>query len=211
MSGQHYEADVAIAMLHDHPRNPRRGIDQVVAESIDANGFYGAIVVQRSTGYILAGHTRRRALIANGIENAPVIWVDCDDDTALRILLADNQTAALAEWDDRMLLEVLEELSLAGDGALAGTGFDPDELASLLTEMSLPPAQASPVDRELAKAVGLAAYETTDLRQIILVYERAEYERVIEALESLRVAAGATTFAAVLGPLILDAAGAPQC
>jgi hypothetical protein len=107
VTAQTYDPSVVLATLHDHPENPRRGDDPSVSRSIDRNGWYGAIIVQKSTRQILAGHTRRRALADAGVVTGPVIWVDCDDDTATAILLADNRTAELAEWDDEALVALL--------------------------------------------------------------------------------------------------------
>lgn len=121
VTGQRYEPDADLAQLHDHPRNPRRGADSSVAASLDRNGWYGAIIAQQSTSHILAGHTRRRVLTAAGETRGPVIWVDCDDEAALRILLADNRTAELASWDDADLLGLLREIT---PDDLAAVGFD---------------------------------------------------------------------------------------
>lgn len=125
---QHYEAEADLTTLRDHPRNPRRGDDPSVATSLDKNGWYGAIIVQRSTGIILAGHTRRRVLTAAGHTRGPVLYVDCDDATALRILLADNRVAELATWDEAELIGLLREID-ADD--LAGVGFATDDMIAL--------------------------------------------------------------------------------
>ena len=49
-------------------------------DSIDATGCYGAVVVQLSTGYILAGNHRVTATRENGLTELPVLWVGvrCD-------------------------------------------------------------------------------------------------------------------------------------
>lgn len=123
---QNYEL-VDIDRLTEHPDNPRTGDVDTIAESINTNGFYGALIVQRSSGHVLAGNHRLRAAKATGIEALPVIYVDVDDEGARRILLVDNRAAELASWDERKLLGVLEGL----DG-LEGTGFDESELAKML-------------------------------------------------------------------------------
>jgi hypothetical protein len=86
---------------------------------MDANGFYGAIIAQRSTGYILAGNHRYRAAVERDAETVPVIWVDVDDDSALRILLADNRTADGGDYDAQALVDILADM-----GNLEGTGYD---------------------------------------------------------------------------------------
>lgn len=127
----------SIDAMRPHPRNPRRGDLAAVRESIDVNGFFGALVVQRSTGHILAGNHRWRAARELGHEQIPVVWVDVDDATALRILLADNRTSDLGSYDDEALAGLLQAVS--GDtGSLLGTGYDDEALDGLLASL-VPP------------------------------------------------------------------------
>jgi hypothetical protein len=127
---QTYEPDADLSLLLDHPDNPRQGDDDAVADSIEVNGFYGAIIVQRSTRRILAGHTRRRDLDAAGAKTGPVIWLDVDDARALRILLGDNRYAELARWIPGKLADVL-----AAMGAdIAGTGFTVADVAVAIAQ-----------------------------------------------------------------------------
>lgn len=104
--------------LKEHPRNPNQGDVEVIDESIDENGWYGACVVQRSTGYILAGSHRYRVAKKKGAREIPVIWKDVDDDTAIKIMLVDNKSTRDGEIDEA----ILEEL-LSGLETLDGTGY----------------------------------------------------------------------------------------
>lgn len=118
---QEYELvklDPDIEVLKEHPKNPNRGNTEVIDESIDVNGWYGAVIAQKSTGYILAGNHRYRTAVKRGATEIPVIWKDVDDETALRIMLVDNESARQAEMDQELLGQVLDEL-----GTLEGTGF----------------------------------------------------------------------------------------
>ena len=110
--------DGDVDVLKEHPRNPRRGNVEAIEESVENNGWYGAIVAQKSTGYILAGNHRYRVAVAKGAKEVPVIWHDVDDETAVRILLADNRTADLGTYDEQTLGELLEGLE-----TLDGTGY----------------------------------------------------------------------------------------
>jgi ParB-like chromosome segregation protein Spo0J len=105
-----------------------------IYQSIEANGFYGAIVAQRSTGYILAGNHRYKAAVEAGAKSVPVIWVDVDDETAVRVLLADNRTNDVASYDNAVLAEILTELA-AGPG-LEGTGYDGDDLDQIIGDLA---------------------------------------------------------------------------
>jgi ParB-like chromosome segregation protein Spo0J len=129
LGDQRYEL-VDIDRLQEHPDNPNRGRDDVVAESVEENGWYGAVIAQASTGHILVGNTRYRVLRAKGALQAPVIWKDVDDVTALRILLADNETARKAEIDVDKTAEIIRSLgSIRGTGILDLSELEGDERA----------------------------------------------------------------------------------
>lgn len=125
---------VPVATLRLHPRNVNQGDVGAIHESIEANGFYGAVIAQRSTGYVLAGNHRLQAAQHAGAAEVPVIWVDVDDTEALRILLADNRTTRLGHDDPQALAELLQEI-LADAGTLQGTGYDGDALDELLRDL----------------------------------------------------------------------------
>lgn len=125
--------EVPVDDVAPHPDNPRIGDLAAIRESIRINGFYGALVVQRSTGHIVAGNHRWAAARAEGLDEVPVIYIDVDDATARRILAADNRTADLAGYDDRALLELLNDID--GVTGLVGTGYDDDDLAELLARV----------------------------------------------------------------------------
>jgi hypothetical protein len=130
-----YDEAAPVASLQLHPENPRQGDVGGIFTSIEANGFYGALVVQESTGRILAGNHRYRAAAEDGAETIPVIYVDCDDATARKIMLADNRLADLATNDTALLTELLQ--NVAAEGTLEGTGYDGDDLDDLLKGIGL--------------------------------------------------------------------------
>ena len=122
---------VAIDTIQPHPRNVRQGDVGAIVESLKAHGQYRPIVVQRSTGYILAGNHTWRASKQLKVTHIHVVYVDVDNDEAVRILLVDNRTNDLAIYDDHELAHLLEALVLTPD-RLLGTGYDSDDLDSLL-------------------------------------------------------------------------------
>ena len=122
---------VAIGDLSCHPDNPRRGDVDAIRASISANGFYGALVVQRSTGYILAGNHRFMAAQAEGLDKVPVIYVDASDEDSKAILVGDNRLSDLAENDPALLAALLQAIQAREQG-LTGTGYSDDDLAELL-------------------------------------------------------------------------------
>jgi len=140
---------VPIDDLTPHPANPRRGNLAVIGESIQANGFYGAVIAQRSSGHVLAGNHRLLALRAEGAVTAPVIWLDVDDEQAMRILLVDNRTNDIAGYDNNALARILSDLP-----SLTGTGYDSAELDKLLAQVMPPeaPAEFQSYDQDLETA-----------------------------------------------------------
>jgi hypothetical protein len=132
MLKQKYRAKTPVSELSEHPENPRRGDDESVTDSIESNGFYGAIIVQESTGYVLAGNTRYRSLTAAGNTTVPTFTIDCDDATAKRIMLYDNRSSDKARYDDPQLADLLVSLK-SDQGDLLGTGYDEVDLELLLS------------------------------------------------------------------------------
>lgn len=108
-----------IDKVKPHPKNPRKHALLEIEVSIDHNGWYGAITAQKSTGYILAGNGSYQAAVNQGAEKIPVIWLDVDDATAERILLADNKIADLSGYDPEKVDEIL-----AGLEDIGGTGYE---------------------------------------------------------------------------------------
>lgn len=139
---QQYE-QVAVDLIKPHDRNVNQGDTGAIHESIQANGFYGACLVQKSTNLILAGSHRWTAAKQAGLPAVPVIWVDADDDAALRIMLSDNRTARLGTDNDAALAELLAELANTEAG-LTGTGFDGDDLDALIADLAGPQFDPDP-------------------------------------------------------------------
>lgn len=131
-ANQQYEL-VPAESISPHPDNARRGNLDAIRESIRVNGFYGACVVQRSTGHILVGNHRYMAAVDEGMTEIPVMWVDRTDAEARRLLLVDNRTTDLASYDTAALARILEEQS--NDGDLPGTGWDDASLAALMADL----------------------------------------------------------------------------
>jgi hypothetical protein len=124
---------VEVSTLTTHPRNARDGDIGAIITSIQQNGWFGTIVAQKSTRYILAGNHRFMAARQLGMTHVPVFWVDCDDERALAILIADNRTSDIGRWDEQSLIDILSDLQQSD--LLLGTGYDDDDLAKLLGDV----------------------------------------------------------------------------
>jgi DNA modification methylase len=147
---QHLATD--ITKIHVMPGNPRMGDVTAVARSLVEFGQVKPIVVQRSTGDIIAGnHTFMAAVQLDATEIA-VVFVDMDDVTARAYALADNRTAELGGYDQQALADMIAMVAESADASLfAATGYDDDYLNQLLAAVS-PQAvepQVDPDDADL--------------------------------------------------------------
>jgi ParB-like chromosome segregation protein Spo0J len=135
---------VPVGDLRTYHRNPRRGNTTVIAQSLTINGQYRCLAVNRGThtgrpNEVLAGNHTLMAARDLGWDTVAATYVDVDDDQAARIVAADNRTADLAEYDDRLLLELLADLP-----DLDGTGYDPGDVEALEKLLGAPPEDTPP-------------------------------------------------------------------
>ena len=198
--------------LRKHPANPRLGNLAAIMESIAVNGWHGVIVAQRSSGAILAGNHRWEGALAihergwssadggvvvqpgevPGLETGPdgalvfpVHFRDVDDDQALRILLMDNRAGDLATYDEPQLLQLLLQIEQGGelrdldaDEAMLGTGYTPADTEQLRMGLEVTPVEPWNNTPEH----NLERYLATDLRQITVIMESAEFGPVVNAM-----------------------------
>lgn len=122
---------VDLTTISQHPRNPNSGDVDSIVESIQTVGYATPIIVQQSTGYIVAGNHRYAAMLELGETHIPAVVVDWDDDRVLRHLIGDNRTAELAHREESQVLAILQELSDT-DAGLAGTAMTPEDIARLV-------------------------------------------------------------------------------
>ena len=122
---------VAIDDLIPYPHNAREGDVGAISESLRVNGQYRPIVVNKRDNTILVGNHTWRAAKALKWEEIGVAWVDVDDDAAKKIVLADNRTAELGQYDEKALLELIMSL-----GSFEGTGYDGDDIDELIANVN---------------------------------------------------------------------------
>lgn len=129
------KGEIGVGDLKPYPGNARRGDIEKIRASLRAHGQYRSIVVQKSTGYVLAGNHTLQAAIAEGIKTLMCDVVDVDDETARKINLVDNKSNDDAGYDTEALAELLNSL----DGDFEGTGFEQEDLDALLRDLQVDP------------------------------------------------------------------------
>ena len=132
--------------LNVYYKNARRGNVDLIMESMETNGVYKPLVVNRGTKTgrpmeVLCGNHSLMAIRRLADENprderwqtVDVYVIDVDEQQAARTVIADNKSSDEATYEVEELVNLLTELP-----DLAGTGFDRDELDELLEALDTP-------------------------------------------------------------------------
>src|ERR1700712_5382501 len=88
------QREIPIGELTPHPDNPNRGSVKDLMISLEEFGQYRSVVALKD-GTILAGHHVVEAAKKLNLPTARVDVVDADEQSARKILLADNRLADL--------------------------------------------------------------------------------------------------------------------
>jgi hypothetical protein len=199
LAAQEFDPAIPVASLAEHPDNPNKGDTEVIAESLDAHGFYGAVLAQRSTGRVLAGNHRLRTAVAKGATTLPGFWLDVDDGEAEAIMAADNESTRRGGYDEGKLLALLQRRSASSQG-LFGTGFTDARLEDLLHKWQPDPLNGQEGDYQ---GQGGAGWNDPDqpggnrgpagpplgargIRDIILALPNDQADRLAAAVRALR-------------------------
>lgn len=185
MIRQAYEPDVAIDTLIEHPDNPRRGDEAAIDASMEAHGFYGAVIAQASTRQIIAGNHRSRVAARRGDTTIPVLWLDVDDDEARRLMLVDNRSNDQASYETDSLVGLLRDLETTERG-LVGTGYNLSDLA-ILSSLADNEPSAGNGDGDGRPMLGDVAYRivvdcTDEDHQAMLIEEFTEQGLSVRAV-----------------------------
>jgi hypothetical protein len=120
---------VPVSKLKTHPDNPRKGDVKAISESLANLDQYRPIVVQKSTGFILAGNHTYLAAKALKWSRIGVVYVDVDDVKAKKIIAADNRTSDLGGYDVKLLQKLLGSLP-----DLDGTAWTQPDLTKMVED-----------------------------------------------------------------------------
>ena len=123
-----------IGDLTPYDKNPRTHSEEQtkqIAASIAEFGFVSPILVDKEAG-IIAGHGRWAAAKELGMEEVPVVVLDhLTPKQKKAYVIADNQIALNAGWDESLRAQEVASLSLA-DFNLELLGFDDEMMDNLL-------------------------------------------------------------------------------
>jgi len=188
---------IGIDTVEAHPKNARQGNVEAIAESLTRFGQVKPILVQKSTGYVVAGNHTREAAKSLGWDEIAAVLLEMDDETAEAYLLADNRTSDRASYDQAKLYESLEGLL-----DLDGTGYDIDYVETLGDALGAnaventdtgavvkqaPPEKAAKVKAETAKA------PAEPMRDIVMLMTVSRAQKFGEKVARLQKAYGTST------------------
>lgn len=191
--------------LKHYHRNPRKGNVAAIKEALQELGQYRPVTVNRGTltgrpNEILTGNHTVQAAKALKWTEVAVSWVDVDDDTAARIVVADNRTSDLGTYDTDALAGLLGDLP-----DLTGTGYDDDDLNDMLIATEpLPEEGGYEGDDDEDFELDDNRWEIASRKTIILGYPLERFVWVTERLAALGKTFGTKSNAETLKRLLED-------
>jgi hypothetical protein len=183
-------------------RNPKKHDKKAMVKSLERFGFTAPVLLDETTGRIIAGHGRVEAVLELKASGKPAplrIRVDGDswfvpvvrglsfasEAEAEAYLVADNRLTEIGGWDDDMLMAMLSDIQVsAGDEAFAGTGFTDREVENLMRKTDVERDQGPTVEE---KADG---FVNATIKQIVLFYDSETYDSVLDRLNAAMQATG---------------------
>ena len=143
---------ISVGELKLDPRNPRLHRDaqiKQIARSISVFGFNVPVLIDRQNK-VLAGHGRLHAASKLGLDQVPIIRLEHLTAAQARAFsIADNRLSETSTWDQRLLGEVLRDLSAAElDFDIEATGFTVAEIDLRIEGLSVvDKEEADPADQ----------------------------------------------------------------
>ena len=128
---------VPIDSIQPWEGNPNQGDLGAIITLMQRHGFWGTLLVQKSSSRIVAGNFRWRAAQHLGYKQVPVTFIDVPDRQAREILAADNRSNRLGTDDPALMAEWLQSI-MSDVGDLGGTGYDQEVLDNLLHDLATP-------------------------------------------------------------------------
>lgn len=195
-----------VAKLKPDPNNARGHNErnlEAVKTSLVRFGWRNVIVARKRDGVVLAGNARLEAAKALGWKQAPVLFVDDDQQKAAAFAIADNRTAELAEWK---LDELAKQVQmLAEDPELLDTiGFSDAEIENLLNA-EWDPGDVEEEDGDLEDHRRDPVKPKGDDSRVTVVLTGSQLQVALAALDKMRgergKGSGRTTFGSMIETL----------
>jgi ParB-like chromosome segregation protein Spo0J len=173
-----------------HPDNYNVGDVKAIMYSLSFYNQVRAILVQKSTGYIVAGNHTWKAAKALAWEYVAANVVDMTDAQARKYLVADNAIARKGKWSETKISELVQ-LSLADGASVQELGYNTmDELEDQL-ELLTPTAAGEETPAEYASNAEQEARaerrKTEPLKEVVLMLPASaaqEFGVQVQALQS---------------------------
>lgn len=223
---------VPIEDIELHPDNYRKGSMKRIQEGMVVHGFVAPIVIQESSGYVVAGNHRikmARKLRKNpklnpkkhDFDKIPAMIIDMDDDEAMDYLLLDNKSSDEAGADEALVAAILQK---RGDRDLAGTGYTPREAEVAIARAAWQDDEDVVVKEKKTKSAkaktGATKLETPServkkieelkLRNFVVPVPVAKHPAVTKALSAAKKRYGVDDNWQVLASLLQDAGDLPE-
>jgi ParB family chromosome partitioning protein len=161
------------------PGNPRRGNLETIKTSIETLGFYQPIIIQESTGYVIAGNHRLTAARELKMAEVPVVVLPVGEEQARRMVLMDNKSGDDATYNTDLLVEQLGWFDIDD---LEGTGWSQEEVEKLLE----PPTDVIDGDAEkdddMIYTYGVVIECSDENEQAFILDEQVALGRKVRAL-----------------------------
>jgi len=128
---------VKLESLHLDPANARAHGEEnmeAIAASLQRFGQAEPLVVSARTHRVIGGNGRLAAMRKLNWTECDVVELDLSDLESTALGIALNRTSELATWDQESLARLLGELR--AEEALAGVGFDSDDLDEILSDLA---------------------------------------------------------------------------
>lgn len=155
--------------IKPYEKNPRRNDEAVeyVKQSIKEFGFKVPLVIDKN-GTIVTGHTRYKASQELGLKEVPcVIADDLNEKQIQAFRIADNKVSDYSIWDNKLLLEELEDIDFE-----IFTGFNESDLFEDIKKLEeLDEADNNVVTENDEGVVYTVQFKTQDIQLLNAVKE----------------------------------------
>lgn len=108
---------INIDELNPFERNPKKHPEEQIKRiirSIQEFGWTNPVLALKENKIVIAGHARLKAARQMNLREVPVIFLDMPYEKAISYVVTDNRLAEIAEWDNQILLPLLDDIKLSG-------------------------------------------------------------------------------------------------